>query len=127
MDLATIENAEERLRLAMLTSDVAELAELLAPELVFTTFLGEAITKQQDLDAHSSGLLAMHSIVVSERRVIPYGETIVVTCLAEIDATFDGDRTQHPFRFLRVWAPAPGGGVHVVAGQATLVFASLGL
>lgn len=122
-----IEQAEERLRQAMLTSDVAALEELLAPELVFTTFLGESISKQQDLDAHASGFLKIHTIELSERNVMTHGETIIVTCLAEIDATFNDERSEQQFRFLRVWTKSPEGDLHVVAGQATLVYASLGL
>ncbi len=119
--------AEERLRQAMLASDVAELNELLAPELMFTTFLGESISKQQDLDAHASGFLKMHGIKLSDQRVRAQAGTWIVTCVAEIDASFDDDRTEQQFRFLRVWAPSPSGGLHVVAAQATLVYASLGI
>ncbi len=119
--------AEERLRQAMLASDVAALEELLAPELMFTTFLGESISKQQDIDAHASGFLKMHSIALSEQQVMAQPGTWIVTCVAEIDASFDDDRTEQQFRFLRVWAPSPNGGLHVVAAQATLVYASLGL
>jgi len=40
-------DAEERLRLAMLASDVGTLDELLAPELIFTSHLGEVLRKQE--------------------------------------------------------------------------------
>ena len=123
----TILDVEERLRQAMLESDVTVLAELLAPELIFTTFLGEAISKEQDLEAHASGFLKIHSIVLSEQHVMTHEETSVVTCLADIDATFNDDRAEQQFRFLRVWRKTPEGGLHVIAGQATLVYASLGL
>lgn len=49
--------AEERLRLAILSSDVNTLDELLAPELIFTNHLGQVLGKQDDLDAHQSGTL----------------------------------------------------------------------
>lgn len=49
--------AEERLRLAMLNSDVNTLNELLAPELIFTNHLGQVLGKQDDLNAHQSGTL----------------------------------------------------------------------
>ncbi len=42
---------EERLRKAMLNSDVAELDTLIAPELIFTSYLGQLVSKQQDLAA----------------------------------------------------------------------------
>ncbi|MEO1256021.1 MAG: nuclear transport factor 2 family protein, partial [Bacteroidota bacterium] len=40
---------EERLRQGMLTSDVAELDALIAPELLFTNYQGQLVSKQQDL------------------------------------------------------------------------------
>ena len=46
---------EERLRQAMLYSDVNELDALIAPELLFTNHLGQIFSKQEDLDAHRSG------------------------------------------------------------------------
>jgi len=46
---------EERLRQAMLNSDVAELDALIAPELIFTSYLGQLVSKQQDLAIHQSG------------------------------------------------------------------------
>lgn len=106
----------------MLGSDVAELDALLSAELHVTTFLGQVISKQDDLAAHRSGFLKMHSIDVSERQITTEGSLEIVTCLAKIDATFDDDRTQRHFRFLRVWKPGSAGELQVIAGQATLVF-----
>ena len=41
--------AEERLRQAMLTSDVSVLDELLAPDIIITNHLGQLLTKNDDL------------------------------------------------------------------------------
>jgi hypothetical protein len=57
---------EERLRQAMLKSDVAELDALIAPELIFTSYLGQLTTKQEDLDMHRSGRIKIGSITPSE-------------------------------------------------------------
>jgi len=125
MDNKSIENCEERLRLAMLKSDVDELTDLLSEQLVFTTFLGELMSKQQDLDAHKSGHVLMHSIEISQVLIKMLGEVALVNCLAEIDATFDNDRTKKQFRFTRLWATSETGTTQVIAGQATLVYESL--
>lgn len=119
---ADIPALEERLRLAMLNSDVKELEALLAPELVFTTFLGEVIGKEEDLAAHQSGFLQFHAVELSSQRVQNLGSVAVVTCEARIDASFDDDRTDKRFRFQRVWDLKRG---QVVSGQATLIFSSL--
>ncbi len=54
---AKVVQLEERLRQAMLDSDVAELDTLIAPELIFTNHLGQLIGKQEDLAIHRSGAL----------------------------------------------------------------------
>jgi hypothetical protein len=46
---------EERLRQAMLRSEVSVLDKLIAPELIFTNHLGQLVTKQDDLASHQSG------------------------------------------------------------------------
>ncbi|HEY9772102.1 MAG TPA: nuclear transport factor 2 family protein [Coleofasciculaceae cyanobacterium] len=59
-------NAEERLRQAMLASDVSVLDELLAPEIMIIRHLGELLRKQDDLSAHKSGLFKIHKLIPSE-------------------------------------------------------------
>jgi len=49
MENRTIENLEEKLRHAMLTSDVSALDELIADDLVFTMHTGQVVNKQFDL------------------------------------------------------------------------------
>ena len=124
MSQEEIKKAEERLRMAMLTSDVEELDALLSPSLSFTTFLGTKIGKEEDLEAHRSGFLKMHAIDLSETEIQFVGDLAIVTCLASIDASFDDDRSHQEFRFTRVWSKASGN-YQVAAGQATLVYASL--
>src|SRR5690606_23834959 len=46
---------EERLRIAQLESDVAELARLLDDELMFTALDGSVVGKRDDLELHRSG------------------------------------------------------------------------
>jgi Domain of unknown function (DUF4440) len=50
-----IVEVEDRLRTAMLSSDVAALNELLAPDLIFTNHLGQLLGKDDDLAAYRSG------------------------------------------------------------------------
>jgi Domain of unknown function (DUF4440) len=54
---------EERLRQAMLNSDVAELDALIAPELLFTTYFGQVFSKQEDLALHQSGKLKFRVLI----------------------------------------------------------------
>lgn len=52
-----ITDLEHRLRNAMLNGLVADLDELLAPDLIFTNHVGQLLGKQDDLDAYRSGVL----------------------------------------------------------------------
>ena len=56
---AQIMEAEERLRQAMLHSDVDTLDELIAPELYFTDHFGRVVRKEDDLAIHRSGVLQL--------------------------------------------------------------------
>jgi phosphoribosylformylglycinamidine (FGAM) synthase-like enzyme len=76
---AQIAESEERLRLAMLRSDVNALNELLAPELVFTNHLGQVLTKQDDLEAHRSGTLEVKVLTPSDEHIQLVGGVAIVS------------------------------------------------
>jgi ketosteroid isomerase-like protein len=116
-----IADAEERLRLAMLDSDVDALDELLAPELMFTNHLGQVLTKQDDLAAHRTGSVKIDLLAPSERRVRVIGDVAVVSVRVRLVGSYQGNASEADFRFTRVWVPAPAGGWHVVAAHSTIV------
>ena len=66
---AQITEIEERLRRAMLTSDVRVLNELLAPDIIITSHRGELLKKQDDLAAHESGTFQFHKLNPSDRQI----------------------------------------------------------
>jgi ketosteroid isomerase-like protein len=113
--------AEERLRLAMIGSDVAALDELLAPELIFTSHLGQVFGKQADLEAHESGLVKVSEIVPSDQRVHVHGDVGVVSVQVHLSGSFAGTPSEGDFRFTRVWALSDGGAWQVVAGHSSIV------
>ena len=76
---AQILEAEERLRLAMLDSDVNALDELLASELIFTNHLGQVLGKQDDLAAHQSGKFKIEALTPCDRRIQLIGNVAIVT------------------------------------------------
>lgn len=55
-------DAEERLKQAMLASDVSVLDKLLAPEIIITNHFGQLMSKEDDLGAHKSGLIKIHEL-----------------------------------------------------------------
>ncbi|MGD0788648.1 MAG: nuclear transport factor 2 family protein [Terracidiphilus sp.] len=119
---AQILEAEERLRVAMLQSDVSALDELLAPELIFTNHLGQLMGKKDDLDAHASGLLSVKELTPSEQHIQLHEKAVVVSVRMRLSGTHDGNPADGDFRFTRVWVPAPArNSWHIVAAHAVLV------
>lgn len=112
---------EERLRLAMLHSDVKELDELLAPQLRFTSHLGELITKQDDLEFHRSGLIKIEAVTPSEQYIEIIGNVAIVFVRLRIVGTYAGAKADGDFRFTRIWALSANNTWHVVAGHSTLI------
>ena len=113
--------AEERLRQAMLGSNVDALDELLAPELIFTNHLGQVLGKRDDLTAHESGVVEIDELTPSERRVQLHGDTAVVSVRVHLVGRYAGTPAEGDFRFTRIWAKSASGAWRVVAGHAGIV------
>jgi len=116
-------NMEERLRLAMMASDVAELDKLLADDLLFTNHLGHALSKAADLAAHQQHLLAITELQASERQIRISGTVAVVSVRVKLTGTYHASETHGDFRFTRVWAPGPDGSLQVIAAHSGVVAA----
>jgi hypothetical protein len=112
---------EERLRQAMLHSDVAELDALIAPELLFTNHLGQIFSKQEDLDAHRSGKFKFTEITPSDRYIqLNHGFT-VVSVLMHIIGSYEGTPVAQDIRFTRVWAISTTGSLQIIAGHTSAI------
>ncbi|KZN30508.1 hypothetical protein N480_06005 [Pseudoalteromonas luteoviolacea S2607] len=95
--------AEQTLKTAMLCSDTALLAELLADNLVFINHHGRRLSKQDDLDLHASGQLCITSISLEDLNVITMGDMAIVHVNADITGEYDGQNANGQFAFTRVW------------------------
>lgn len=114
-------NAEERLRLAMLASDVSTLDELLAPEIIITSHLGELLGKQDDLAAHASGLLQINELNPSEQQIQIHGEVAIVSVRMQLSGSYKGNPANGDFRYTRVWAVSASGTWQIVAAHIGMV------
>lgn len=112
---------EERLRQAMLNSDVDELDALIAPELIFTSYLGQLVSKQQDLDMHRSGRIEIESIAPSERQIQLNEGFSVVSVKMHMSSSYEGTEMEGNFRFTRVWSLSSAGSLQIVAGHVGIV------
>jgi Domain of unknown function (DUF4440) len=112
---------EERLRQAMLYSDVVELDALIAPELLFTNHLGQVISKQEDLDAHRSGKFKFAEITPSNRQIQLNHGFAVVSVLMHIVGSYEGTPVEQDIRFTRVWAISTIGSIQIIAGHTSAI------
>jgi Domain of unknown function (DUF4440) len=112
---------EERLRQAMLKSDVAELDALIASELIFTSYLGQLVSKQQDLDMHRSGAIKIKSITPSERQIQLNEGCSVVSVKMHMSSSYEGTEMDGYFRFTRVWAISAAGSLQIIAGHVGMI------
>lgn len=111
---------EERLRLAMLNSNISELDELISPELLFTNHLGVLVSKKDDLGAHSSQALVIRSLDLSDSKILIQENAAVVSVRAEIQGSYNGQPANGNFRFTRFWSNASGKW-QVVAGHSSVI------
>lgn len=123
---AAIQDAEERLRQAMLSSDIAALEALLHPDLLFVNHMGWTVTREDDLDAHRGGLLKIHALDLSEQCILPRADCAVVSVLARIAGSYNGVPANGTFRFMRTWAPDSGAGAAAGEGAGATPGATAG-
>ena len=95
--------AEEKLRKAMASSDIAALDKLLSTKLIFTNHLGQVISKPDDLEGHSSGDLKIQTLQLSEQVISFASELAIVSVHAKISGSYKGSPANGNFRFTRVW------------------------
>lgn len=112
---------EEKLRQAMLTSDVAVLDELIAPELLFTGHLGQLISKQADLEMHRSGILKLKELIPSDQHIQCYDGFSVVSVKMHMLGNYNGVPIDQYIRFTRVWSSLSPEPLQIIAGHASIV------
>jgi ketosteroid isomerase-like protein len=113
--------AEELLCKAMLESDTVTLDKLLSSNLIFTNHLGQVLGKQDDLDAHKSGLLHISNISVDEQQIKLQQDTAVVFTKVTIRGNYDGNPANGTFRFTRVWQNTEGNHWEVIAAHSSVI------
>lgn len=118
---AQIINVEERLRRAMLDSNVSVLNELIAPESIITSHRGELSGKQDDLAAHESGAIEIHELTPSEQHIQIHGDVAIVSVRMQLSGSYHGSPANGDFRFTRVWAVSAIGTWHIVAAHIGMV------
>ncbi len=98
-----IQEYEERLRVAMLQSDVAELDVLIDDRLLFVGPGGGIYTKADDLQLHRSGSQRLSQADWHAVEVRSYGTTCITAVTAQLSGTFMGEPFSGLFRYVRTW------------------------
>jgi ketosteroid isomerase-like protein len=113
---------ESRLRAAQLAADVAALDALIADELLFTGPDGQLGTKQQDLEAHRSGIVRFRAHEPEELRIRRVGPNVAVAALrTRLEVEVGGTLVGGTYRYTRVWAREDGGPWRVAGGHVSEV------
>ncbi|VXB15773.1 Cytochrome P450 oxidoreductase [Burkholderia sp. 8Y] len=120
MDEQGIRALEERLRQAMIASDVNALDALLADDLSFVDATGKVWTKADDLNGHRYGMQRIDTLKVEEQSIRVYGAFAVTVTRVAISGTFAGAPFTGSLRYTRTWGETAGAW-RVVAAQCGLM------
>jgi len=118
---AHIEALEQQWRTAELNGDVAAMDKLLSDDFLGVTPNGEVNTKQQFLDRMSNRVVTIKTLEISEQKIKLVGQVAIVTSLAQVDGTADGEPLTGRFRYIRVYQRLPGDMWRVTNFEATRI------
>ncbi len=117
-----VEKLEEEWRTAELNSDGSAMDQLLSDDYVGITMGGQVVTKMQQLERMKNRNLVLSKIALTDTKVKLIGITAaIVTSLAEVDGTNDGEPMHGTFRSTRVYSRLPNGTWKITNFEATRV------
>ncbi|NJN38684.1 MAG: nuclear transport factor 2 family protein [Acaryochloridaceae cyanobacterium CSU_3_4] len=116
-----IMDVEEQLRLAMLSADIEALENLLADDLIFTSHLGQVVSKQDDLAFHRAGVFKFQEIKPSERQIQARERLAIVSVRVWLTGIYNESPFQNDLRYTRIWCRATNSTWQVVAGHSSPV------
>jgi ketosteroid isomerase-like protein len=120
MDERGIRELEERLKQAMMASDVTALDALLADDLTFVDATGKIWSKADDLNGHRHGMQRIDKLEVAEQSVRVYGAFAVTVTRVALAGTFGGAPFAGSLRYTRTWGETANGW-RIVAAQCGLI------
>ncbi|MFP5230508.1 MAG: nuclear transport factor 2 family protein [Acidobacteriota bacterium] len=98
-----IEALEQQWRQATVTNNIGQMNKLLADDYVGITSNGTVENKQQALAQHSAGTIRISRLELTDTRVRVYGDTAVVTSLAQLEGTNGTSDISGQYRYTRVY------------------------
>ena len=116
-----VEQLEEAWRTAEINGDVDAMDKMLSDDYVGITMTGQVVTKTQQLERMRKRSLVLAKIDFQDVKVKLIGSTAIVTCLAEVEGTNDGEPMHGKFRSTRVYSRTPAGTWKITNFEATRV------
>ncbi|MBW4039623.1 MAG: nuclear transport factor 2 family protein [Acidobacteria bacterium] len=104
---------------AALADDVATMDKLLSDDYLGITATGEVLTKAQQLDHMRDKKLVLTQLKTSQLKIKLIGHIAIVTSLAEVEGTSDGDTLQGAYRYTRVYQRMPNGSWKITSFEVT--------
>lgn len=117
---AEIRQMEDRLRGAMLTSDVARLDALIHDRLLFVGPDSGVYRKNDDLELHRSGQVRLRRLDLRDVQIELHGSTALAVVLADLTGVFKGQEFEGRYRYIRTWVRS-GEDWQVIAGSVCAV------
>lgn len=116
-----IESLEKQWQQAQLAADPQAMDKLLSDDYLGITATGEVVTKAQQLDHMRARKLLVTSLQTSDLKIKLIGQIAIVTSLAHVDGTSDGEPLHGEFRYTRVYQRLPNGSWKITNFEATRI------
>lgn len=110
---------EKEWQQAALADDVATMDKLLSDDYLGITASGEVLTKAQQLDHMREKKLVLSQLQTSELKIKLIGHIAIVTSLAEVEGTSDGDTLHGAYRYTRVYQRMANGSWKITSFEVT--------
>jgi ketosteroid isomerase-like protein len=116
-----VEALEEQWKQVQLSADVPGLDKLLAEDYIGISASGEVMTKTQQLEHMKNRKLVITSLDTSDLKVKLIGPIAIVTSLAQLTGTSDGEPLAGQYRYTRVYQRLPNGTWKITNFEATRI------
>ena len=110
---------EKEWQTAALADDVATMDKLLSDDYLGITSTGEVLTKAQQLDHMRNRELVLTKLDISELKIKLIGNIAIVTSLAHVEGTSDGEQLQGAYRYTRVYQRLSNGSWKITNFEVT--------
>ena len=119
MEREQIVELEDEWQRAALAADVPAMDKLLSDDYLGITATGEVLTKAQQLDHMRNRELVLTKLDISELKIKLIGNIAIVTSLAQVEGSSDGEPLQGAYRYTRVYQRLASGSWKITNFEVT--------